>query len=73
MTENEHKNMSGNIPEMLVLKWNWRKAKNCGSLALNAKNSSHHNVVKDKAILKGAKASSSFTNAMILPSFSSKS
>lgn len=25
MTENEHKNMPGNIPEMLVIKWTWRK------------------------------------------------
>lgn len=35
--------------------------------------SSHHNTVKDKAILKGVKASSSCTNAMILSSLLSKS
>lgn len=36
VTENEHKNMSGNIPEMLVLKWNWKKAKKCGGFSMNA-------------------------------------
>lgn len=57
MTENEHKNMSGNIPEMLVLKWNWRKAKKMWQVCSESKyysHSSHHNMVKDKVVLKGA-------------------
>lgn len=35
--------------------------------------SSHHNMVKDKAILKGAKTSTICTNAVILTTFISKS
>lgn len=35
VTESENKNTSGNLPELVVPEWNWKKAKKSGSFALN--------------------------------------